>query len=154
MAGTSPDFNADEFRTNIRAVFDIFAPVDTDEQAMFYFPNRLVYGVGTDADDVPFDRTALPVSQQPVAPLRLPCAVEYFDAAGNLTDFGVMVPSRATITLLDTDYHQIDGTVAGTMHFSYVMLRGEKFVYRSTEYPDAIFDAGLYTVHVYAEGER
>jgi hypothetical protein len=157
VAGTSPDFDSDGFRSAFRddgGVFDIFAPPDVEERATFYFPNQLVYTVGTDDDDVPFDRSALPINPQPVEPVRVPCAVEYYDAAGNLTDFGVLIPSRAAITLMDVDYHRIDGSQPGTAHFSYVMLRGEKFVYRHTEYPAAIFDVALYTVHVFAEGER
>lgn len=157
MAGTSPDFDSGAFRDTFRGaggVFDIFAPPDVAEQATFYFPTQLVYGVGTDDDNVPFDRRALPVTPQPVTPIRVPCAVEYFDAAGNLTDFGVMVPSRAAITLLDVDYHRIDGSEQGTSHFSYVMLGGEKYIYRHTEYPAALFDVTLYTVHVFADGER
>ena len=153
MAGLSPDFNGADFRDQMRNVFEIFSPPEVEERATFYFPNQLVYTVETDDDGVPFDRNAMPVTTV-VPPLQLPCAVEYFDAAGAVTVFGVMVPSRAAITLLDEDFHLIDGSAPGSAHFSHVMLRGEKFVYRSTEYPTGLFDVGIYTIHVFAEEQR
>lgn len=154
MAGTSPDFDADDFRTQIRNVEQIFAPPIEAERATFYFDNQLVYTDGTDDDDVPFDRNAMPVVSQPISPIQVPCSVQYYDASGALTDFGIMVPSRAELTFLDEDYHKIDGSKAGKSHFSYVALKGEKFIYRSTEFPTGLFDVGIYVVHVVASDQR
>jgi hypothetical protein len=154
MAGISSEFDADGFRAAIRNVEEIFAPPLEAERATFFFPHQLVYTDGTDADDVPFDRDAVPVVTQVVPSVQVPCSVAYFDSSGALTDFGILVPSRAELTFLDEDYHRVDGSVMGTSHFSYVALRGEKFVYRSTEFPTGLFDVGIYVVHVAAEDQR
>jgi len=147
MAGTRPGFNGDAFRDGIHTVMAMGAPVNASDRATFYLPGTLVYNVPTDADNVPFDPDAMPVTNEPAAPVVVRCAVEYFDAAGNPTDFGLMVPAKATITVLDEDWAPIE-------NFIYVMLGGERFSRVHVEMPSALFDVGVITVHVASDGVR
>src|SRR3954451_15640230 len=143
MAGRNSGFDARAFRQNIRFVMQMGAPPIDGEQATFYFPSQLVYNANTDQDDVPFDPNAT-VTRVTPTPVKVPCAVEYKDANGELTGLGVITPSKASITLLDEDYEKVKGC-------SYVALRGEKFTYRSTEFPTGLFDVGVYVMHFVAE---
>lgn len=144
MAGSNPGFNAADFRKNIRFVYDMAAPNLEGEQATFFMPSQLVYNVPTDEDDVPFSPTALPVTPVPPQPIQVSCGVEYYDSQGNIIDFGISVPSRAAITLLDEDYEIVKGC-------AFVVLRGERFNYRSTRFPQGLFDVDLYTMNFEAE---
>lgn len=152
MAGRNagnPSFGKD-FRKNIRFAMNMGAPPAVEEQATFFFPSQLVYdsvddAADTDASGTPFD-PSIPVRRVIPDPIRVPCAVEYFDAQGVLTDFGMVTPSRATVTLLDEDYAKIKGCDS-------VALMGERFVYRNTEFPSGLFDVGLYTMHFVAEND-
>lgn len=143
MAGRNSGFDARAFRTGIRFAMQMGAPPLDGEQAIFYFPSQLVYNTNVDAEDVPFDPNATVVRITP-PPVKVACAVEYQDATGAMTDFGVVTPAKVAITLLDEDYEKVKGC-------SYVALRGEKFNYRSTEMPSGLFDVGVYVMHFVAE---
>jgi hypothetical protein len=152
MAGknpSNPSFGKD-FRRNIRFVMNMGAPPLTEERATFYFANVLVYqspddAADTDASGTPFD-PSIPVTMTRPDPVQVPCSVEYFDAEGVPTDFGIVTPSRAAITLLDEDYKKVK-------ECAYVVLGGDKFVYRRTQSPDGLFDVGLYTMHFVSEND-
>lgn len=149
MAGKSAGFNAKVFRDNIHFVMEMGAPTQDGAQATFYFPTQLVYRTGeqadVDAEGVPFDPT-IPVTRRVLPGVKVLCAVEYQDANGVATDFGIITPSRAVITLLDQDYVKIEGC-------AYVMLNGERFTYRHTEFPAGLFDVGVFTLHFAAEDQ-
>lgn len=143
MAGSLPGFPSDAFRNGIRFAMDMGAPPIEGERATFYFEPQLVYNRPVDDDDVPFDPTSTVVRETP-DPLQVTCAVEYFDAQGNPSSFGLIVPSRATILLLDEEYQQVKLAIG-------VLLRGEKFIYKSTEMPLGLFDVGIYQMHFISE---
>lgn len=143
MAGKNPGFNAKAFRKNIRFVYQMAAPPLTEEQASFYFPTQLVYNVGTDAEDTPFDPSSTVVRTQP-DPIKVPCSIEFKETSGQVIDFGVLTPALCIVTLLDEDYERIKGC-------SYMVLRGEKYNYESTDAPSGLFDVGLYSLQFRAE---
>lgn len=149
MAGKQPGFNGGDFRRQMRFVMGMGAPTVTDQQATFEFPNQLVYNDGDagdfDGTGVPFD-PSIPVTRVVPPRVKVPCAVEYFDADGVVTEFGLISPSRAVVTLLDEDYVKVKGCSA-------VFLAGERYVYQKTEFPSALFDVGLYTLHFTAEND-
>jgi hypothetical protein len=145
MAGSNPDFDAVAFRTNIRFVFGMAAAPLIEEQVAFYFPSQLVYNRSVDTEDVPFDPSAT-VTSTPSLPVRVPCAIEYFDNEGVSSAFGIITPSRLAITLLDEDYQKIKGA-------TYVVTGGDRYNYRRTEPPAGLFDVGLYTLHFSAVDE-
>lgn len=151
MAGKNAGFNADDFRKGIRFVMAMGAPPATEEQALFIKESQLVYNLPggaeayVDQEGVPFDPTTTVTRTQP-PPVKVLCAVEYFDANGIPTNFGEITPSRAEIVLLDEEYKRVKSCIA-------VILKGERFVYKSTEFPAGLFDVGVYTMHFTAEDE-
>lgn len=144
MAGKNNGFNAKAFRSAIRQVYTMAAPPVSDEQATFFFPPQLVYNVGTDAEDTPFDPSATVTRTQPPA-VKVPCALD-FKGVSEMSDFGLLSPAKIAITLLDEDYAKVAG-------FAYVVIRGERYNYASVDPPSGLFDVGLYTVHVVAESQ-
>lgn len=145
MAGTNPDFPSEEFRSAIRFVYDMAAPPLEEEQVTFFGESTLVYTGSVDDESIPFDPTHT-VVRQPAIGKTVACGVEYFDNEGQPVVFGTVTPSRIAITLLDEDYAEVKGS-------SYVVIAGEKYLYRRTEPPSGLFDVGLYTMHFTAENE-
>lgn len=149
MAGSNSGFDAAAFRDGIHFVMAMGAPPDVEAQATFFFPSVLVYQSGEGLDvpnDIPFD-PSIPITRTIVPSVKVACAVEYQDAEGIVTDFGLNTPSKAVVTLLDEDYVRVKGC-------SYVLLNGEKFIYRHTEFPSGLFDVGLYTMHFVSEDQQ
>jgi hypothetical protein len=145
MAGTDAGFNAAEFRDAIHLAMNMGAAPDESEQLTFHFESSLTYNVPADGALVPFDPTAT-VTRVTPTPVRVPCAVEYFDSENQPTAFGLMAPTRIAVTLLDEDYDRIKNAV-------YVVAHGDVYDYRRTEPPSGLFDVGLYTMHFTARGE-
>lgn len=145
MAGRNAGFNPNEFRNAIRFVYDMAAPPISDEQVVFFGESTLVYTGSADDDDIPFDPNST-VVRQPAPGIRVPCGVEYFDNEGQPIVFGTVTPSRVAVTLLDEDYLQVKNS-------TYIVLGGDRYLYRRTEPPSGLFDVGLYTMHFTAENE-
>lgn len=145
MAGRNAGFNGNEFRNAIRFVYDMAAPPVAEEQATFYGESTLVYTGSVDDEQVPFDPSRT-VVRQPSPGVKVACGIEYFDTEGQAVVFGTVTPSRIAITLLDEEYVQVKDS-------TYVVVAGEKYLYRRTEPPSGLFDVGLYTMHFTAENE-
>ena len=145
MAGSNAGFNADAFREGIRFAYTMAASPVASEQVAFYKATELIYTVPVDDDNVPFDPTTT-VQRVAPPPVRVPCGVEYFDAEGQPVPFGTVTVSRITCTLLDEDYVQVKDS-------AYVVIGGEKYLYRRTQPPSGLFDVGLYVMHFRAENE-
>lgn len=120
-------------------------PTRTDDKATFFFPKRRAVAGTTDEDGVPFDPAAQPENLTKPS-LQVPCAVEYFDHADVIETFGSLQPTRIKITLLDPDYQKIKG-------FAYVVAGGDKYIYRSTQPPDALAIIDVWTLWATAEDE-
>lgn len=146
MAGTNPGFNSQAFRDQIRFAMQMGAAPDETQQVKFYFPSTLVYNVAAKDDaNFPFD-PASTVTSTPRPFVHVDCAIEYFDAEGQPTSFGLIAPSRLAITLLDDEYEQVKDC-------TYVVVHGDKYNRRRTEPPLGMFDVGVYTMHFTAEDE-
>lgn len=145
MAGSNTDFNAAEFRQAIVFAMTMGAAVDAGERVTFHFPSTLVYAGSADGAQVPFDPDATVVSSTP-APVQVSCAIEYFDAENQPTEFGLLAPTRLTITLLDDDYDEVADA-------SYVVVHGDRYNYRRTEPPSGLFEVGIYTMHFTSQNE-
>lgn len=145
MAGKNSGFDSSAFRTGIRFVFNLAAPVEDGDQATFFKPAQLVYNRPVDGDNVPFDPDATVTRVQP-AGIKVACAIEYQDAAGNEIAFGTVTSSRLVITLLDDEYKLVKGC-------GYVVVGGEKYIYDRTEPPTGLFDVGLFVMRFTAENE-
>ena len=145
MAGTNSGFSAAEFRDNIRFAMEMGAAIDAGERATFHFPAQLVFNVPADGANLPFDPTASVTRSEPPT-VQVDCAIEYFDAENQPTNFGMIAPSRLSIMLLDEDYEQVK-------ECAYVVVHGDRYNYRRTEPPTGLFDVGIYTMHFTAENE-
>lgn len=145
MAGRNAGFSAGEFRSAIRFVYEMAAAPLEAEQATFYGESTLVYAGSVDDDAIGFN-PASTVVRQPAVGVRVPCGIEYFDSQGETVVFGTIAPSRVVITLLDQEYVLVKDS-------AYVVLGGDKYLYRRTEPPTGLFDVGLYAMTFVAENE-
>lgn len=143
--GAISGFDAEDFRNNIRIAMTVGLPPDTSDQPLFVFPSAVANTEPADDEDVPFDSAARPTVTTPTSK-QVPCAIEYVDAAGKVENFGVIVPSKVMLTLLDEDYEQIKG-------FSYVVIGGDRFYYSKTETPLGLDSVGIWIVHATAEDD-
>lgn len=133
-------FDAAAFREGILTAMQLGAPPDENDQAVFHFPNQLVYNSIVDGANVPFDPTATVTNETP-DPVKVDCAIEYFDVENQSTGgFGLLAPTRIAVTMLDDAYEKVKGC-------SYVVVAGDRFDYRRTEPPVGMFDVGVWTVH-------
>lgn len=146
MAGTDPSFNSSEFRAAIRFAMEMGAAPDPAKRLSFHFPSVLTYNAPVDGDHVPFDPNATVTKVEPTPLTGIDCAVEYFDAENQPTNFGMLAPSRITVTLLDEEYEKVQGC-------AYVVAHGDRYDYRRTEPPSGLFDVGVYILHFTARSE-
>ena len=145
MAGANSGFDAAAFREGIAFAMELGAPPIAEERALFHFPNQLVYNGGVDGANVPFDPASTVTNTSP-DPVRVDCAIEYFDAENQPTNFGLLAPSRISVTLLDVDYVKVKGC-------AYVVVGGDRYDYRRTEPPLGLFDVGVYIMHFASPSE-
>lgn len=139
-----PGFDRARIVAGLRRAMVFGEPTRSADRATFYVVTTTT-GVGPrDEDLVPFD----PVVARTVKPtaVTVPCAVEYGDRGDQVETFGTITPSRVKVTLLDDDYQQVKG-------FSYVVIGGDKYLYRLTEPVVALGSVDVWTVHVVAEDE-
>jgi hypothetical protein len=132
-------FDAAGFREGILTAMTLGAPPDVNDQALFHFPNQLVYNAVIDGDNVPFDPAATVTNVTP-APVRIDCAIEYFDAENQPSGFGLLAPTRIAVTMLDDAYAKVAGC-------GYVVIAGDRYDYRRTEPPVGLFDVAVWTMH-------
>lgn len=143
--GISYSFPADKFRNAIRFVFDMAASTDTDRQLTFHFPETLTVVGPQDSEEVPFD-PAVPVDRVVRTPLKRPCDIEFQQAGDEPTAFGVVVPAKVKVLLLDEDYEDVKDC-------TYIVVNGDRYT-RNYEPPDfALFDVGLHEMVFIAENE-
>lgn len=144
MAGKNPDFDAAGFKAGIRQAMTMGLSPDTEAQPEFHFPSTLVY-TGTEHESFPFDPTET-VQNQQKAPVKVNCAVEYFDDSGQLTNFGITQATHIKILLLDDEYEQVKDADS-------VVIGGDTYIYRRTQPPSGLFDVGIYEMHFVARQE-
>lgn len=120
-------------------------PTQSVDQPTFFMPLSMTAVEPIDQSGTPFDPGYQPI-RQPRKTVKVPCAIEYHDGEGKLENFGVIVPARVKITLLDQDYLAVKG-------FEYVVIGGIRYFYRRTETPLGLISVGVYTVHCVSEDE-
>jgi hypothetical protein len=146
MAGTKRGFNANKFREKIRFVFTMEAPPEEDRQLTFHFTSTIDIVGPADGDSVPFDPTE-PVTRTTRPPLKRPCDVQFVQVADEGTTFGVVVPAKLKVLLLDEDYDDVKDA-------SFVIMNGDRYL-RHYEPPSfGLFDVGLHEMVFIAENER
>lgn len=145
MAGQVPGFNADVVRAGLRLAMTVGLPPVLEDQPTFFMPRVITNTARADEHRVPFDVNAKRVTALPLT-VRVPCAIEYFDNAGKIENFGVLVPTKVELTLLDQEYVQVKG-------FEFVVIGGNRFYYQRTETPIGLVSIGVYVVHCTAEDQ-
>lgn len=147
MAGVDAGFDGAAFRDAIHFAMHMGLPPDAGDQITFYFAATVTNpgSVTIDGAGVPFD-PASSLTSVPATPVQVDCAVEYFDAEGQPTNFGLLTPSRIAVTLLDVDYEQVKDA-------TYVRIAGDRYNFRRTVPPQGLFDVGLFVMHFTAENE-
>lgn len=145
MAGDVEGFDPDEFRGAITATMRMGMAQELDDQPLFVFPRTITNAAPADNEKVPFDPTARP-DRSPARTERVPCVVDYVDAAGRVEAFGIINPSKIKVSLLDVHYQTIEG-------FEHIMISGDKYNYMKTEPPIALGSVTVWTVHCRAEDE-
>lgn len=145
MAGQIPGFDADAVRAGLRLAMTVGLPPATEDQPTFFMPRTVTNTALADEHSVPFDVTARRTVEPPVT-VRVPCAIEYFDNAGKLENFGVLVPTKVELTLLDEEYAKVKG-------FEFVVIGGNRFYYQRTETPLGLVSVGVYKIHCTAEDQ-
>lgn len=148
MAQSIPGFNAQEVRDGIRLAMNIGLPPITNDQPLFVWDAPKETLSTEDEGGTPFVWDApLPGPEvAPHAPVRVPCAIEYFDSAGELQPFGPMASSHLLLTLLDQEYVQIEG-------FSRVIIGGNSYEYERTAPPIGLDVVGVWQIHVRSDDE-
>jgi hypothetical protein len=145
VAGEFADFDAEAFRDGVIFAYDMGAAPLEEHRPAFYFASELVYTAVADAAGLPFDPDTT-VQRIVPPPVRVPCALTYYDAFGEVTNLGMLTPSRVVVDLLDEHYVQVQGAVA-------VVIAGDRYLYRRTEPPSGLFDVGIFRLHFAAENE-
>jgi hypothetical protein len=145
VAGSSASFDGAAFRDAIRQVMELAAPVNQSDQAVFHFASERSSTAPTDVTGTPFDPSAT-VTSTAKSSVSLDCVIEYVDIEDDPTHFGLLSPSKIRILLLDEEYVQVAGC-------QYVVVAGNKYIYRRTDVPVGLYDVGIYTMHFVAENE-
>lgn len=140
-------FDADEFREGIWTAMAVGLPPELEDQPAFVTPAAVLdTGDERDADGVAFDWRGARARIGSDTVTQVPCAVEYVDAAGEASNFGLVAPTRVILTLLDEDYTEVEG-------FSYVVIGGNKYLYERTEPPVGMVDVTIWRVHCRTDDE-
>lgn len=138
-------FDADKVRKGLHLAMQVGLPPVVENRPTFFMPRIETATSDVDSEGVPFNPSYRPtytVRKQ----VRVPCAVEYVDGEGKLTGFGITMPTKVILTLLDVDMVQVKG-------FEYVVIGGNRYFYRRTETPRGLVSIGLFKVHCAAEDE-
>jgi hypothetical protein len=137
LAGAFPggEAAARRFRQGAAFAMGMGTPSDEQDAVSFLVDDTAAAPGPVDENGLPFD----PAVQRPriLRTVRVPCAVEYFDSRGEVTQLGIVTPSRVVLTLLDEHYALVKDAVA-------VVIDGDRFNYRKAEPPVGLFSV---TVH-------
>lgn len=140
-------FDADAFRDGIWTAMAVGLPPELEDQPAFVTPAPVVdTGDERDSDGVAFDPSKQRTKIGPDTVTQVPAAIEYFDADGTVGTFGLTTPSKVILTLMDEDYEAVKG-------FSYVVIGGNKYLYRKTEPPLGMVDVAIWRVHCSTDDE-
>lgn len=146
MAGSNADFPSDEFRDSIRFAMTMGQPEKVSERVTFRWAPVRTYARPDPGAD-PYDWTATPTSEVDHADVQVDeVAVQYGDrTAGDETSVGPFDTTRATLTVLDEDYTQVEGA-------NQVLLGGNTYEIKYV-IPIGIFDVTVYQIFTQALDE-
>lgn len=152
MAGSDPRFPANQFRDAIRFAMTMGTPNRVADRATFRWLEERTYASQDPAGQT-YDWAAAPVTTTSIADLQLPCTVETAkptDVEG--TSLGSFDPSKAVITLLDTEYDQM--VAHGGRLPDRVIVGETTFVVRFEGNPQGLFDVDTHQLHCETQEQR
>ncbi len=138
-------FNADKVRRGLHLAMQVGLPPVVEDRPTFFMPRIETATEDVDSEGVPYDPSYRPTFT-PRITKQVPCAIEYVDGEGKLTGFGITMPTKVILTLLDVDHAKVKG-------FEFVVIGGNRYFYRRTETPKGLVSIGLFKVHCGAEDE-
>jgi hypothetical protein len=144
--GIPYQFNADAFRTAIRFVFEMAEPPEQERAVTFHFADTVAFNGPADGEQVPFDPAETIVRTTP-APVRRPCDVEFVKASDEPTAFGIVIPAKVKVTLLDVDYEDVKEA-------TFIIVNGDRYLRHYEPPAYGLFDVGLHEMVFIAENER
>ena len=117
MAGTFAGFDETAFREGVLFAMGMGAPPDPSNQAQFLFPpgpptyrknGSPVANPRLDREGNPLDPD-VEIVRAPGRVVSVPCAVEIVRAEAEEVPVGNFRPTKAVVTLLDSDYQKVVG---------------------------------------------
>lgn len=146
MAGASPLFDADLFRTQIRATMTMGLPGNVADRATFRWRADTTYS-SEDSANKPWLWTESPATNLVHADVQVPVAMEIMRTAEqDGTSVGDFEAVRVVLTLLDVDYAQVIGA-------DVVLLGQNVYNIDFIEPPIGLFDVTVYRFHLRATDE-
>lgn len=144
MAGKDPNFDARDFRDNIRFVMRMAAPNAVPDQPLFFFPDERVYE-DADSSGNPFDWVSEPVGTPARPSRRVTCLADpYFKETSEEGHVGPFRPGRIMLYFFEKEWAEVKT-------FSSVKMFGVEYFRQETTMPVTLFDATLHTVQVGVE---
>ncbi len=141
-----PSFDAARVTEGLRKAMGFGEATRTTDKVTFYFNDRSDPVGPADEEGVGFDPADRTVNTRAGEAVVVDCAVEYEDRAPRTERFGVMVPSRVVLTLLDPDWQRVKD-------FAYVKAGGDTYWRSTIEPPVALGSIDVWTVICTAEDE-
>lgn len=141
-----PGFNRDRVLQGIKKAMGFGAATRPQDRVTFYFNARSAPAGEVDEEGVPFDPADRVTNTREGESKVVDCAVEYQDRAPQTETFGVYIPARIILTLLDPDWQQVKD-------FSYVKAGGDIYHRSTVEPPVALGSIDVWSVICLAEGE-
>jgi hypothetical protein len=139
-------FDQAAFEAGIRTAMAVGMPPNVADRAVFVFADASTNSSPADAEDVPFNPAVAPTVTPGRQVTGLHYAIEFHDAQGNVVDLGVIAPTQVVITLLKDEYDQVRG-------FDYVLLSGDKYLYRREEPVIGLGTSEIHQIHCRAEDD-
>lgn len=147
VPGFGSGFSANAFRTAIRNTMTMGLPEDPDKRATFRWNKERTYAVA-DPSGMPYSWDDTPATELVRPDVQIPVAFDFSarPAASSDTSLGQFDAPRVEITVLDTDYPQIEGA-------DMVMFDGATYVIDFWAPPQGLFDVTIHTCYATALDE-
>lgn len=141
-----PSFDEARVLEGIKKAMGFGEPTRPEDKVTFYFNARSTPAGEVDEEGVPFDPDDRVTNTREDEAVVVDCAVEYQDRAAQTETFGVYIPARVILTLLDPDWQQVKD-------FSFVKAGGDIYHRSTVEPPVALGSIDVWSVICLAEGE-
>ena len=142
------DFDADEFRTQIRNTMFMGMPNAVEDRVTFRWSVRRAYSI-EDNQGNPYNFSATPTNVVENPDVQVPVAVEFVSRQGNseFAPIGDIRNPRATLTILDVDYVEIEGA-------DQVLIGNQLYTIDFVGPPIGLFSVTIYQLYCTAVDQK